>query len=409
MLFQTGKMTKNKRAVSIMIGYILLVAIAVIMSVIVYAWLKSYVPKDTPDCPEGVSLLLSDVKCVKEGSNVELSFKLKNNGRFNVDGYLIHATDSSDQELATVNLSGYHDKLFGGVRIGEAIRFLGNGSLLPGRAKLHRFFMENPSFEQLYKIEIKPFRFEEIDGKNRFSVCGKARIFEDLNCAGGEVTGGVFDPTKIEELVSWWKFEDSFEDSVGSNGGTNNGAQIVTGKDGKGAFLKDSEGDYIEIANSGSLEDIQEDSHSISLFYKPLTIPTNTDLQGLFVKEGHDTGLFYNFSQKKFISHQWVGDNLNTDKRSIVSSQTFNPGGEFYQVIFVYDKPGRTARLYLDGSNVGEMVFNEGHSIRNYGTNVWRIGTSDSTKEFADGVIDEVMIFNKALDGYEIVQLFGYY
>ena len=35
----------NKKAISPMIGYILLISAAVVMSVIVYTWLRTYIPK----------------------------------------------------------------------------------------------------------------------------------------------------------------------------------------------------------------------------------------------------------------------------------------------------------------------------------------------------------------------------
>ena len=48
--------TKNKKGVSEIIGYILLVAIVVTISIFVYQWLKTYVPQDAISCPDGVSL-----------------------------------------------------------------------------------------------------------------------------------------------------------------------------------------------------------------------------------------------------------------------------------------------------------------------------------------------------------------
>ena len=41
-----------------MIGYVLLVSLAIIMGGIIYTWMKTYVPKDALECPEGTSLII---------------------------------------------------------------------------------------------------------------------------------------------------------------------------------------------------------------------------------------------------------------------------------------------------------------------------------------------------------------
>ena len=78
----------NKKAVSVLIGYVLLIAGIIVVSGVVYIWLRSYVPRPSIECPEGVSLFIEDMNC--EGSNLNLS--IRNNGRFEVNGYFIKAT-----------------------------------------------------------------------------------------------------------------------------------------------------------------------------------------------------------------------------------------------------------------------------------------------------------------------------
>ncbi|MEK6738241.1 MAG: hypothetical protein AABY74_06215, partial [Planctomycetota bacterium] len=58
------------------------------MSILVYQFLKTYIPKDSPTCPEGTSILIKEAPCV---SNT-LTLTLKNNGRFSLDGYFIGTT-----------------------------------------------------------------------------------------------------------------------------------------------------------------------------------------------------------------------------------------------------------------------------------------------------------------------------
>jgi hypothetical protein len=405
-------MIKDKRALSVMVGYVLLVAIAVVMSIIVYQWISSYAPKDVPDCPDGVSLLLEDVVCATTGPNIGLSFILRNRGRFNVDGYLIHVTNSSDQEIATINLAG--NLTSGGTITGESIRFKSDGSLEPGGEVASNFYIANPDFGEINKIEIKPFRFETIEGRKRFVVCGKSRTFEEVNCNAGSVDDGIFDPQDLISLVSWWSFEGGdLADKEGLNVLSNpNSAVPVLGRVGDGMSF-DGVNQYLEATSSTSLDDIQESSHTISLFYKP---EATTSTQGLFAKEGNHMGIFYDPIEKEIFSHYWVGEPSSAQERTSYNSAdaiTFDVGN-FYHIVAVYDNSGIApiGKVYVDGSYKGTATFAEGDTITEYGTSTWKIGASDSDgayNQFSKGVLDEVMIFNKALTPTEVQKLQEYF
>jgi hypothetical protein len=173
----------DKRAVSIMVGYVLLVTSAVIMGVIVYQWIRTYVPTEALECPEGVSIFLKEYSydCGVE----ELTATLKNNGRFNLAGYFIHATNNTNQELATIDLSGYTSL---GEGKGGTVLFTGTtNSFEPSDEKTHVFDLRNSGIGQIYSIEIVPVRFQEEEGKQRFTSCGNAKVEEMIHC-GGECT-----------------------------------------------------------------------------------------------------------------------------------------------------------------------------------------------------------------------------
>ncbi|MDP7520887.1 MAG: hypothetical protein QF567_01490, partial [Candidatus Pacearchaeota archaeon] len=54
---------KNKRGISVMIGYILLISSLVVMGTIVYNWMKTFVPTETISCPDGVSIYIKNIEC----------------------------------------------------------------------------------------------------------------------------------------------------------------------------------------------------------------------------------------------------------------------------------------------------------------------------------------------------------
>ncbi|HIG94863.1 MAG: hypothetical protein QT05_C0048G0020 [archaeon GW2011_AR13] len=167
---------KNKRGISIMIGYILLVTGAIVMGSIVYQWMKTYVPADSLTCPEGISIYLSEFEC----SGTSLNITLKNNGRFNVAGYFIHGANQPDQELATIDLSSYFD-IGQGIIVEHAVLFaLSNENTLNiNEDKTDRYIFN----ETIYSIAITPIIFsKDKNDKTRMVSCTNSRIKEELLC-----------------------------------------------------------------------------------------------------------------------------------------------------------------------------------------------------------------------------------
>jgi len=83
------QLKKNKSALSDVIAYVLLIAITISLSVLVYNWLRfQFDSEETAECPEAVDVILSKYDC-SAGSWLEIG--LKNKGRFNVTGYIVRA------------------------------------------------------------------------------------------------------------------------------------------------------------------------------------------------------------------------------------------------------------------------------------------------------------------------------
>lgn len=172
--------TKNKKGLSIIIGYILLIGISISMSILVYQWLKTYVPKDAIKCSEGTSLFIKEI--IYDCTNSRLDITTKNNGKFNIDGYFIHASNKEGEEqLATIDIS--KSITSGGKKEGSSVRFnlLEENSLNPEDTNIASFNVAE--YGTLYKIEIIPIRIQEIENKKRVVSCGDAKIQEVLTCA----------------------------------------------------------------------------------------------------------------------------------------------------------------------------------------------------------------------------------
>ncbi len=172
---------QDKRGISLVIGYILLIGISIVMSIIVYQWLKTYVPTEALECDEGTSLFISDISYQCAVGNEILSITVKNNGKFSVNGYYIHVTDDPDAELAAIDLSG--NIMEGGNEYGstKSIEFSGKNFLIP-EEEIPSSFDVTDYGSTLVKVEIIPTRRQEIDNKDRLVSCGNAKIEKTFEC-----------------------------------------------------------------------------------------------------------------------------------------------------------------------------------------------------------------------------------
>jgi len=168
----------GKRGISVMVGYVLLIVFVIIIGGIVYQWLKTYIPAQALECPDGVSLFIKEATF--DPSDSRLTVTLKNNGRFNLAGYFIHATNSSDQELPIIDLSGYLNDASPGIKLGNSVLFIELGP--SEKSNLFEPGFENSYFFDIPRemgepnlIRIAPARFQDVDEKERFVSCSNAR------------------------------------------------------------------------------------------------------------------------------------------------------------------------------------------------------------------------------------------
>lgn len=90
------------RGESAVLGYVLLVVLAIGMAAAVYAFLKFQVPKDQPQCPEGVSLAVTEVNC----SGGQFKITLQNKGLFSINGSYIKVGEKGRVYKEIVNCPG---------------------------------------------------------------------------------------------------------------------------------------------------------------------------------------------------------------------------------------------------------------------------------------------------------------
>lgn len=173
----------HKKGVSVMIGYIILVSIALVMASIIYYWIRNYVPVAPLECPDGSSIFIKSVKynCSSELINISL----KNNGRFNLGGYFIHASNVSEQELAVLDLTQYFldsEPPGDGIKLNSGIKFHSSGenTVPPNNQVTHFFNLSGSGI--IYSLEITPFRYQTEGSKTRLVSCSNARVKYKIVC-----------------------------------------------------------------------------------------------------------------------------------------------------------------------------------------------------------------------------------
>ena len=93
---------KNKRGVSVMVAYVLLIVIAIGISAGVYSFLKVYVPKDQAQCPEDVRLITQNFSC-DSGQTNPLTISFANKGLFSVDAVYVRIARSERKIRQLIN------------------------------------------------------------------------------------------------------------------------------------------------------------------------------------------------------------------------------------------------------------------------------------------------------------------
>jgi len=172
------KQITNKRAVSEVVGYTILILIAIALSIGVYSYVKIYIPHDRLACQEDISLSINDLNCTILGGVVTLNVVLENNGFFNVTDAYVRIGASNRKVKSQINQGDTRIKY----QTGSGVIF----SLPPGQEILLSYSsLKSSALAALhlnssaeYILEIEPAVWMD----NKAVVCNNAVITEKLTC-----------------------------------------------------------------------------------------------------------------------------------------------------------------------------------------------------------------------------------
>lgn len=168
----------NSKGVSLIISYVLLIVIAIIMSIIVFNYLR-YVANVEPviDCKPETSLVIDDYIC----ESGQLSLVIRNNGRFNVSGF-IPSFGGNPLREPTVKLTSLDED-----RTNYLGEYVFENPLPPSEAiEVHFSNFEIKAdgntvpidFDNIVKIRIQPFIYDDESGLN--VACTESIIRQNL-------------------------------------------------------------------------------------------------------------------------------------------------------------------------------------------------------------------------------------
>jgi hypothetical protein len=192
------KSAMNKKAVSEVMGYLMLISFAIIMSVVVYQGLKTYVPVKASECPEGVSIFGRNVSCsLNSGGTYDIALNVKNNGRHNIAGYFIHASYNSNQTIATNPLIGFLEDQDLGVIYQDVSAYSFQNAVIFEASTSGNFVNISSTAsaryrnipKEVYSLDILPVRFQKEENKLKMVSCGKAMVREKVICGLEEIEG----------------------------------------------------------------------------------------------------------------------------------------------------------------------------------------------------------------------------
>lgn len=219
-------------------------------------------------------------------------------------------------------------------------------------------------------------------------------------------------------LVGEWRLDEGSgsiaHDSAGAADGTFLGAPTwLAGVEASGIGVHYQDGvDAIVLPNTSALENVQEASYTLSAWFRPGSIPPGTD-----TVDFHDTnyallakynsgGVTLSYTRNQHFSLQI---RLQGSSPGAYGGSGAHPPDRWYHVAGVVDRPGGVIALYVDGALDAAQSFDPGALEYEYGTAPWYLGTRDPSagqyRFSADGALDLVRIYDRALDRSEIEAL----
>ncbi|MBK7801803.1 MAG: VCBS repeat-containing protein [Chloracidobacterium sp.] len=205
-------------------------------------------------------------------------------------------------------------------------------------------------------------------------------------------------------LVSWWRGSNNAIDIISGNNGTLlGGAGYADGKVGR-AFSFNGTTATVDVPDNNSLDVTTE--FSLASWVKPEVIPTYPNGALVMSKVGpisNLNGYQLTLTNIEGVNKIWCGFNTGGGWPQYTATGGSVPIGAWTHVACSYDHD--TLRVLQDGQVVGSTPIGP-VTVINTSSNL-KLGSDDVGMQFYKGLIDEAMVFNRALTTPEIAEIFN--
>lgn len=210
----------------------------------------------------------------------------------------------------------------------------------------------------------------------------------------------------VEGLVAWYPFNGNANDESGNNNhGVISGSTLTSDRYGalNMAYYFDGVNDFINVINPTILNFANDISFTVSFFYKPETVVSNSS--------GFN-GIISRFHNNIGPASGWQIGRDNTH----LSFQATNPCGNnnltsltinnWIHVLQIYDRTNGIIKTYINSTLVNSTNCSSiiSSMVNNYDL---KIGVEREGNQFSSGKIDDIRIYNRMLLQEEIIALFN--
>ncbi len=248
------------------------------------------------------------------------------------------------------------------------------------------------------------------------------QVLDGADMAFADVDITVGDQALIDDLVAYWSFDQesgNVIDLAPNDAISDDGILFANPEFSLHGFLNkgivlDGSGDAVHIPTSSEINDLQLTQRTISLWFRANDLPVNGSKQVLY-EEGAQTG--FNIYIQDGILYLGVWRNFERGFNTFINTATGAiEANQWHQVSLVLDVPKSglgTITGYLDGQQFaqGEAEYVAAHPAGigigaiNAGSAFHDTGRFNRNPSNFTGTIDEVRIYNRALDAAEIQAL----
>jgi hypothetical protein len=217
--------------------------------------------------------------------------------------------------------------------------------------------------------------------------------------------------TAPAQLVAWWRAGSNSTDFVGTNHGTMyNGATFTTNGFVGTAFSLDGLDDYVDIGDLAVLDAASE----ITVVAWVKRLNTDNTVAGIIgkwndVSSPNNTFLLYS-GEGGFVNKGGFVVAFNDGSSAFVIGSTVMARDQWYQVAATWRSSDGRLAFYKNGALEDALFGGMGRVLKSHRAYTAKIGEwgvlHNSLYRFP-GLIDEVMIFNRALAGEEIAAIYN--